>query len=611
MCGKFLMTVFILFVKLTAYPIENLNPPILVLATNTGFGTYSGEILKAEGFNEFQTDSLSDKKVTLSYLQEFDVIILGKTSVTETQKKMLSEYVKSGGNLIAFVPDKQLNSLLGIKEISGTITEGYLGLEPNTEHGKGISSKKMQFHGIAGKYSLNGGKAIAKLYADKFSLDGFPGVVSNNYGKGQSVTFLYNLPLSIVYTRQGNPQLAGIEKDGILGLRAMDLFADGWVDQTNNAFNQADEQMMLLAHCIEAMNKNYKPLPRFWYFPDTLKCLVTLTNDGEYKAEADFEKQFADVDSMKAKMTLYVLETQKVSKEWVSKWTSKGFEISGHPDDTKEAIDPKWDNMNLALSTKKNELRNLFGIPMKTVVNHWFVWCGNDSEGKTEFAAQAVIETKQGLKMDANYAHYDNTSRQGHFLGSLGTNQGNFNGSGLLMKFANSEGKILDIYQLLTNVYDQQYTENHDEDDFFNCFKGLMDRSLENEVYSFISIKAHNDEYYFSKKPLMKMLEYANSKHVPVWTAANLADFMLAKDEASFSTIVWSGNQLRFKLTSSVRNDNGLSVMLLAGHGKVKINNIVVNGKNRPIDLKSVKGFEYAFVTIQPGSNYDFFVNYK
>ncbi len=35
--------------------------------------------------------------------------------------------------------------------------------------------------------------------------------------------------------------------------------------------------------------------------------------------------------------------------------------------------------------------------------------------------------------------------------------------------------------------------------DFINCFKGLMDRSLYNEVYSFISVKSHNDEYYFSK----------------------------------------------------------------------------------------------------------------
>ena len=69
--------------------------------------------------------------------------------------------------------------------------------------------------------------------------------------------------------------------------------------------------------------------------------------------------------------------------------------------------------------------------------------------------------------------------------------------------------------------------------DFINCFKGLMDRSLNNEVYSFISVKSHNDEYYFSKIPLMKMLAYANSNGVPVWTSLKLLDFIKMRDEAS------------------------------------------------------------------------------
>ena len=170
--------------------------------------------------------------------------------------------------------------------------------------------------------------------------------------------------------------------------------------------------------------------------------------------------------------------------------------------------------------------------------------------GSPEFAAQAEIEANNGLEMDINYARYDNKSNQGHFLGPMGQNQGNFTGSGLIMKFAGSKGKILNIYQQLNNVYDQQYTENHDADGFFDCFKGLMDRSLHNEVYSFISVKSHNDEYYFSKKPLMKMLAYAKSNGIPVWTELKLLDFIKMKDDASFTDLNWSGNRLSFHLKS-------------------------------------------------------------
>ncbi len=326
--------------------------------------------------------------------------------------------------------------------------------------------------------------------------------------KVKTAAFLYNLPENIVLTRQGNPLFAGIEKDSIPGLRGMDLFTDGWLDNSNSIINQADEQMALLSHCIEEMSTNAKPLPRLWYFPDTLKCLVTLTNDGEYKSETDFEPQFQDVDSMGAKMSIYIIGVDDVSREWVDKWTAKGFEIAGHPDDTKEAGNPDWNNMDSVIKAKKSEIAGKYGLQMRTNVNHWFVWCGRDADGKPDFAAQAKLEELNGIELDINYAHYDIKSNQGdNYLGPLGTNQGNFHGKWPCNEICRAlMGKIINVYQQLNAVYDQQYNESHDPEGFFNCFKGLMDRSLNNEVYSFISVKSHNDEYYFSKIPLMKML---------------------------------------------------------------------------------------------------------
>jgi hypothetical protein len=80
------------------------------------------------------------------------------------------------------------------------------------------------------------------------------------------------------------------------------------------------------------------------------------------------------------------------------------------------------------------------------------VWKNADST--RDFAAQARIEEKNGIGLDCNYAHYDNNSNQGHFLGAFGTNQGTFTGSGLAMKFADVNGYIINVYQHLNNVYD-------------------------------------------------------------------------------------------------------------------------------------------------------------
>jgi len=69
----------------------------------------------------------------------------------------------------------------------------------------------------------------------------------------------------------------------------------------------------------------------------------------------------------------------------------------------------------------------------------------------------------------------------------------------LAMKLADESGAVLNIYQHLNNVYDQQYMEHKDSLGFYNCFKGLMNRSLNNEVYSYISVKLIITNIIFQK----------------------------------------------------------------------------------------------------------------
>jgi hypothetical protein len=586
--------------------------PILVLTSDNGSWEYTGEILRAEGFNEFRTDRLSDAKVTLEYLNGFDVVILTEMPLAEKQVDMLGTYVKNGGSLVAFRPDKRISNIFGLTDLGAPLSEGYIAIVANSGIGKGITNESLQFHGTADKYELNGAETIADLFINAHTKSGSPAVVANNYGNGHAIAFTYNLPKNILYTRQGNPEYAGIEKDGIVGLRGMDLFTDGWIDTSKNTLNQADEHMHLLSKCLDYLSLNTRPLPRFWYFPDTLKCLAVLDNDGEDNSETDFEPQFDDVDSMGAKMTIYIYALDKVSKQWVDKWVAKGHEVAAHPNNTEEAENPTWNRMDSILGDIKGKIASKYGLTIRTNVNHWFVWCGRNADGSQNFVAEAMLEAKHGIEMDGNYAFYDLKSNQPeHHLGSLGTNQGNYTGSGLVMKYADSEGKMVNVYQRFNAVYDQQYLESKDPEGFFNSFKGLMDRSLNNEIYSIISIKSHNWGYNFSKKPLMNMLAYANTNDIPVWTALKLLDFLKMKDEASFTKINWTNNQLSFTLNSSLKHSNGLTFMIPANFGDKKVNMITKDGTDTQFSIKSVKGSEYAFVTVEPGKNYDLKVNYK
>lgn len=588
------------------------NPPVLIIAKDSNFGTYTSEILKNEGYNEFVTDSFASGKITSPYLKQFDVIVLAENRVDSRSKKMLEKYVRNGGNLIAFRPDTVISELFGLTPKGGYISEGYIAIDTTTHPGKGITSEMLQFHGMADKYFISGAKSIAHIQENESSPERYPGVVSASYGEGHTIAFLYNLPKSIVYTRQGNPLSAGLEKDGIPGIRAMDLFTDGWVDTSKNILNQADQQMALLSNCIQYLSKYSKPLPRFWYFPDELKCLVVLDNDGEYNNQSDFEQQFRDIDSMGAKMTLYILESEKVSKKWVNEWTAKGFEIASHPDDTKNAHNPTWNSMDSALAYKIARIETQYGIDVRTNVNHWFVWCGKDETGQPDFGAQTELEEKHGIEMDGNYAHYDINSTQGlNYLGPPGIKQGNYNGSGFAMKYVNGKGKTVDVYQRFNAVYDQQYMETKDPEGFFDCFRGIVDRSLNEQIYSVVSIKAHNSMYYFSKVPILKMLAYAKKKDIPVWTAQNLLHFLKMKDEASFTHLNWLGNQLSFYINSSLIQPNGLTFMLPVNYNNNVIKKIAVDSIEIQFEMNRVKGVDYAFGTVNPGGNHTVSVDYE
>ncbi len=581
---------------------------LLLISSSRNFGNYTGEILKAEGLNEFDTAGVEKILSGHVSLKDYSTIILSAGNPDPALWQKLQEYVHEGGNLISVIPGNLPGSLLGFGKSENDTIHRYIFPGSPFFSEAGITSHRIQIH--SERTSLVSGNPEELAWFGTF--DGpakdMPAVVIYTHGKGKAAAFLYNLPANIVLTRQGNPEAAGMEMDGIPGLRAMDLFTKGWVDTTCNTINQADQQMRMLSWLIEKVNMI--PLPKIWYFPDSLRCMVTLTNDGEYSNQNDFEHQFMDIDSMGAKMTLYVMGTGKVAKSWTDKWSLKEFELSGHPDDTKEASSPSWVRMDSVLSSKISDIDRLFGLKMKTVVNHWFVWCGNDVSGRQEFAAQATIEANRGIALDANYAHYDNNSSFGHFLGVSGTEQGNFNGSGFSMKFATSGGDILNIRQHLNNVYDQQYNENHDPEGFFMCFRGIVDRSLNEGIYSYVSIKSHNDEYGFSKLPLLRMIAYANGKSVPVTTVAALSDFLLSRDDIRFTSVRMSGRTLRFRIESGIKSKLRPSFIIPWSYSGSSVSKVRIEGKDVPFGKFVSRGLEYALCVTESGSNLNIEVEY-
>ena len=58
------------FIIQVNYAAGNTGYPILVLATDENYGIYTSEILRTEGFNEFEMQPLSDNKSNIELFKE-------------------------------------------------------------------------------------------------------------------------------------------------------------------------------------------------------------------------------------------------------------------------------------------------------------------------------------------------------------------------------------------------------------------------------------------------------------------------------------------------------------------------------------------------------------
>jgi hypothetical protein len=257
------------------------NPILVITSTANKFSNYLGEILSAEGYNEYTLADISD--VNASVLSNFDTVVLGDMSLNSSQITMFTNWVNAGGNLIAMSPDPQLASLLGITSAGATLSDAYVGIDTSQAPGAGIVSQTIQYHSSADRYTLNGARAVATLYSNATTPTTNPAVTIRSVGAGQAAAFTFDLARSIVYTRQGNPAWVGQERDDPVQniVKVLDMMYPDYLDLNKVSIPQADEMQRLFANLILTMqqNSNKKPLPHFWYMPHMLKAVVLAAED--------------------------------------------------------------------------------------------------------------------------------------------------------------------------------------------------------------------------------------------------------------------------------------------------------------------------------------------
>ena len=618
------------YVKNIQTPNPDGSVPILVI-TDQGaenpFGAYLGEILRAEGVNGFHIADLSTLKPGL--LEKYEIVVLAETLLNDAQAEVFEGYVTRGGRLVGMKPADRLGAVFGLLRSAGALSEGYLKTESSHPASGGINPATLQFHGSANLYRLAGAEVIAWLYKDRDTASGQPAISMNRFGEGLAVAFAFDLAKSIAYMRQGNPERINQDVDGLNGVRTVDMFVD-WIDLDRIQIPQADEQQRLFVNVLMQLSR--QPLPRLWYFPEDKKSVLITTGDSHMNPAPFIEDVLTRVEKRGGHMTVYyapqivsdVGRAARWSRFWltdhisfvsnllgeefgsptpfmVAGWRARGHEFTLHP-----YVDTGLDEWMLYW---KEFTGRGYGPVSQTVRTHRILWTG--------WMETARVQATYGMRMNFDYYHVGPSmqKKNGEWV------NGHLTGSGRPMKFIDEQGRIIDMYQQLTQLTDEHLIPMDvpgwggwpklTAQEAVGVGKYLLDRSVTHGDYCAIGGQFHIDPFQLGGDPAEKggiflegTLDYARQLGVPIMSAQEWLAFTDLRHEANFTEMVWdsTASTLTFHLLSPNQSDATLTVLLPARHAGKFISGLQVDGVTTPLDSRLVLGgAEYAavFVSVQ------------
>jgi hypothetical protein len=168
-------------------------------------------------------------------------------------------------------------------------------------------------------------------------------------------------------------------------------------------------------------------------------------------------------------------------------------------------------------------------------------------------------------------------------------------GSGMPMRFADTDGTIIDVYQAVTQMTDesgQSYPATPN---------ALLDNALGPLGYygAFVANMHTDNAATFEDDQL---LAAAQARGVPLVAAAQLLTWVDGRNGSSFSGLGFTGNTLSFTVASGA-GANGLTGLVpTVAAGGATLTTLTRAGAAVPFTRTTVKGVEYAFFAAQPGS---------
>jgi len=610
--------------------VDGSAPLLLLLNDRSGnpFGAYLGEILLCQGLHCFRTAYTS--ALDQIPLELFGTVLLAEGPLDADQAERLRSFVLHGGSLLAMRPDPLLADVLGVAPTGGTLAEGYLAVNPNEPATHGICRQTMQFHGTADHYRPAGARPVAWLADDRDTITEWPAITLHRYGEGHAAMWAYDLARSTAYMRQGNPEWANQERDGIDLVRATDQMV-GWMDLDRIEIPQADEQARLLVRVLDALSVTGCPLPRIGCLPPGANGILLATSDSHSNPTSAIEDILREVESFGGHMSVYYspllhptwrragtlaryraatlpVADQVIADRYTSpsdtqvrNWRERGHEFGLHPFVDLDPNVPK--GLEAGWTRYWQEFTGLgYGPVPPTVRTHAILWTG--------WVETARYQASVGMRLNLDYYHVGPAFR----AESGEWRFGHATGSSLPMRFVDEQGRILAVYQQLTQLADEHLIELHwgghaklPVEEALEITRALLDQAT-SKYPGAVTGNYHVDPFVSEPwrstagRLLAGTLAEAAARGMPIWTASRWLHFTEARRRCAIHEVQWDADwhQVRFEFDSSSANEE-LMLLIPQQHGDGRLEYVTVDGRERrhQVETGPLKGL--ASLRLEPG----------